>query len=380
MKMKIMSLLTVVMLSVFMSHICYAASSGTCGDNLTWFLDSDGTLTISGTGDMFNYEKKLDFGRYTYTRPWNGNSIKYVILNSGVTSIGENAFIDCPYLTGITIPAEVTSIGKNAFGGKSNLTKINVDRNNTAYTDIDGILFNKNMTEIICYPQSKTGTTYTIPSTVETICGNAFMYCENLNNIDMGNNVKDICEGAFYYCSGLKNITISKNTKTIGNFAFLHCIELTDIIIPDGVTQIGDGAFSMCSKLKTITIPITLTYIGSFNFNNGALTDIYYNGSDKDWNNIEISNGNGDLNNAAIHYNVSDPCFTISGSTVTNISAAERTAVVVCADYLMGVLSDVHTQTVTFSAGESKQFSYGQGLQHKIFVWDSLFGIRPLSE
>ena len=98
-----------------------AASSGTCGDNLTWTLDDSGTLTISGTGDMYDYT-------WSTPSPWysSRSSIKTVIIENGVTSIGYRAFYDCSSLTSITIPDSVTSIGDWAFEDCSNLTSITI--------------------------------------------------------------------------------------------------------------------------------------------------------------------------------------------------------------------------------------------------------------
>lgn len=113
-------------------------ASGTCGDNLTWVLDDEETLTISGTGDMTNWE--------TSTRvPWysNRDSIMSLQIGSNVTSIGRVAFHGCTELTSVRIPDSVTSIGEGAFYGCTGLMSITVNSSNIYYSSESGILFNK---------------------------------------------------------------------------------------------------------------------------------------------------------------------------------------------------------------------------------------------
>ena len=124
MKKRILSVVLVLSMMVsFMPIIASAATSGTCGDNLTWTLDDNGTLTISGTGEMKNYS-----GNLNQSAPWHSNikSIKSVVIEKGVTNIGDYAFSWCNSLTSITIPKNVTSIGKSAFSKCSSLTSITI--------------------------------------------------------------------------------------------------------------------------------------------------------------------------------------------------------------------------------------------------------------
>ena len=191
-------------------------ASGTCGaegDNLTWTLDSEGVLTISGTGAM------EDYSSYRYV-PWYANcdSIKTVSIGSGVTSVGTDAFFYCRNLTGVMIPDSVTSIGDFAFQNCSSLTDI------------------------------------TIPKSVTSIGGSAFRNCSSLTDITIPERVTCIGVSAFDNCSSLSSLTLGGGLTSIGSSAFQSCSSLTDVTIPDSVTSIGVAAFYNCSNLQDVNV------------------------------------------------------------------------------------------------------------------------------
>ena len=153
-----------------------------------------------------------------------------VIYNSKtytVTSIGDNAFSGCHSLESVTIPNSVTSIGCSPFYGTSKLKNIDVYPENANYSSIDGILYNKDVTKLICCPGAKISVT--IPNSVTSIGNYAFSYCSNLASVTIPNSVTSIGDDAFYVCSSLESVTI-----------------------PNSVTSIGDDAFYDCNDLKTI--------------------------------------------------------------------------------------------------------------------------------
>ena len=177
--------------------------------NLTWKLYEDGTLTISGTGAMKNYDYNDN-----PSPVYNNSNVKKVVIEDGVTSIGNSAFNECISLTSITIPDSVTSIGTYAFSGCRSLTSI------------------------------------TIPDSVTSIGAYAFQSCSSLTSITIPDSVTSIGASAFNSCSGLTSITIPDSVTSIGNFAFSYCISLTSITIPDSVTSIGSYAFYNCKNLR----------------------------------------------------------------------------------------------------------------------------------
>ena len=223
-----------------------AANSGTCGANLTWSLDDEGTLTISGTGAMNNYTDSSSAPWYSYR-----TSIKMVVVESGVKSIGSDAFYYCTRLTSVTIPDSVTSIGNYAFYRCTSLTSV------------------------------------TIPDSVTTIGFAAFSYCTSLISLTIPDSVKNIGNYAFRSCTSITSINIPDSITSIGDSVFEDCTSLTSINIHDGVASIGDKAFYGCTSLTSITIPDSVSSIGEYTF---ALTAYYNNSSN--WENDVIYIGN----------------------------------------------------------------------------------------
>ena len=283
-----------------------------------WNL-GDKTLTISGIGNMKNWNSSASKEDYKekYT-----NYINNVIIEEGIKNIGHFAFYGCSNLTNVEIPEGVTNIESSAFKGCSSLTnikipegiteikndtfegcssltsieipesvmyiqsdvfegcsnleKIEVDENNKEYIDENGILFNKEKTEIIRYPARKSQISYEIPEGITRIGWGAFEGCETLISIEIPEEVTDIRSGAFEGCSSLTNIEIPEGVTNIESSAFKGCINLTSIKIPEGVTSIGMYTFEGCSSLTNIEIPEGVTTIGGYAFSNcGKLTNIY---------------------------------------------------------------------------------------------------------
>ena len=308
--------------------------TGKCGENVTYSLNtSTGVLTISGTGEMTD-------------SPFSQNSnIKSVIIENGVTSIATSAFSGCTSLTSVTIPNSVTSIGDNAFSECTSLTditipdsvmnigdgaflvcislkSIEVSDNNKNYASVDGVLFNKDASELITYPAGKPNDIYEIPNSVMNIGDGAFFACTSLKSIEVSDNNENYTsvDGVLFnkdaselitYPAGKPNDTyeIPISVKSICYSAFLLCTSLTDVIIANGVTSIGHEAFSYCTSLTSVTIPDSVTSIGHYAFSDcESLKDIYYTGTQDEWNNITIGDGNINLTSATIHYNFV-PCI-----------------------------------------------------------------------
>ena len=351
MKKVISLLMSFVMLFSIISSVnlsAYAeesATSGKCGDNVYWnFNESSKTLTISGKGAMNNYY----ISRYT---PWYGyrqniltvkietgvttigenafgfySSLTSVTIGNSVTTIGEDAFYDCSSLTSVTIPNSVTTIGYQAFDGCSSLTSITIPN---SVTTIGSKAFS-------CCSSL---TSVTIPNSVTSISYWAFDACSSLTSFDVAsgnlnysskdgvlfdknkltliqypagnqrteytipNSVTTIGDSAFNLCRSLTSVTIPKSVTTIEG-AFSSCSSLTSVTIPNSVTTIAGSAFSWCSNLTSVTIPNSVKKFGEAAFYHcDSLSDVYYSGSEEQWKNILIGKYNEPLTNATIHYN-----------------------------------------------------------------------------
>ena len=268
------------------------AQSGTCGKNLTWNLNAEtGVLTISGTGAMDNYY----YGDYYYggggeVSPWNDftSVIKTVIINDGVTSIGNYAFVACSSLISVTIGNSVTSIGEYAFHYCSSLTSVIIPNSVTSIGDwafydcssLTSVTIGESVTSIgngTFYGCSSL-TSVTIGESVTNIGNSAFDGCSSLPSVTIPESVTSIGNDAFAYCSSLTSITIPKSVTSIGNGAFYSCSSLTSVTIGESVTSIGGGTFNGCSALTSITIPNSVTSIGDYAFSNcDSLTSVTIN-------------------------------------------------------------------------------------------------------
>ena len=178
--------------------------------------------------------------------------ITSISIPEGVISIGGQTFVGCYNLTSIEIPSSVTSISYGAFRGCRNLVNINVAMNNLNYFSQDGILYNKDKTELIAFPSASDA--IMISAGVTSITRDAFAGCNNLTSLTVPEGVTFIGSGAFFECNNLTSITIPSSVTTIDQNAFSWCQNLTFIEIPANVISIGWGAFNGWTDSQTITI------------------------------------------------------------------------------------------------------------------------------
>ena len=230
------------------------------GDNsVQAILTTEGSLIITGTGNMKNYSK-------TTTVPYEKElkEIKNVEIDEGVKNIGNYAFCDCIYLTSITIPDSVTNIGNNVFLRCSSLTSIEIPNSVTSIgngafsccSNLESIKIPNSVTNIgeSAFDNCSSLTSVTIPEGVISIENGVFYRCSSLTKIELPESVTSIGSNAFAECSGLTSIdNILSNVQSIGMSAFHKCNGLTEIIIPSNVTGNLQGTFSNCENLTTVT-------------------------------------------------------------------------------------------------------------------------------
>ncbi len=219
-------------------------------------LTEDSTIVVTGElsdSDLTTLKKAINNSRYNVNLD--------LSQTTGLTSIPGSAFSSCTKLSGITIPNSVTSIGDNAFIRCTSLTTITVDTNNSNYSSIDGVLFNKDATAIITYPAGKQSAAYTIPDSVTSIGTSTFFGCTSLSSVNIPDSVTYISAGAFFACTSLSSVTIPDSVTSIGNNAFYNCNSLSSVTIPDSVTSIGVAVFAGCTSLSSVTIGNSVTAI-----------------------------------------------------------------------------------------------------------------------
>ena len=261
---------------VQVDHLSSGDNSGKCGDSVLWQFDN-GTLTLSGSGSMYDYTSDNP-------SPWDNVAIKRVEVGEGITRIGNYAFYsqydpdpESPYfyekssrITEVVLPQSLESIGEYAFYG--NCLLANID----------------------------------LPSGVKEIGQYAFYYCVDLRSIEIPAGVERIEYGCFFYCRRLAEVKLPFGIKHIMNGAFNYC-GLESIVIPNSVYTIRDFAFANCDKLISVSIPRSMDFIDAGVFSScTALTDVYYGGSKKEWERLEIRTYNEPLLSATIHYGAED--------------------------------------------------------------------------
>ena len=203
------------------------------------------------------------------------NKLTDLTLPQALTSIGEHAFSDCDRLTGITFPKHVTSIELTAFSCCAGLAEFQVDPENPVYSsDVCGVLFNKDKTELILAPKNFPYGRYVIPKTVTSIRSSAFSGCTRLSDVTVPEGVTSIENWAFSSCTNLAKLTLPKSVTSIAEYAFYNCTKLTELALPESVVSIGDGAFKECTALSSVTFPETLTSIGAKAFDGCGLREV----------------------------------------------------------------------------------------------------------
>lgn len=220
------------------------AVNGTCGANLTWDL-TDGVLTIGGSGDMTNWDWEEAVPWYSYRE-----SITSVIIEDGVTGIGNWAFYFCTGLTSVTIGNSVTGIGDFAFYGCAGLTSVTIPNSVTGFGDAPFVGCIGLTSVVVENGNSVYDSRDNCNAIIETASNTLVIGCQNTI---IPSSVTGIGQNAFTYCSSLTSIEIPNSVTVIGDGAFGACTGLTSIEIPASVTRVGGWAFAQCTGLTSVT-------------------------------------------------------------------------------------------------------------------------------
>ena len=241
MKKRLLSILLVLLTALTLLPLGALAEDGNkCGENLTWEF-ADGILTISGTGDMYDYSED-------YLAPWNEHCLEItnVTISGGVTSIGSSAFCYCS-VKSITLPFGLKHIGASAFFNCPNIQQIN------------------------------------IPDSVEYIDPYAFSCCKGLHTVQLPASLTLISEELFAECDNLRNLSIPDTVTEIGANAFLRCMAFILEKLPAGIKSIGAAAFANCGNIESLALPGTLESIGEAAFNGTVIDKASFDGTPEKW-------------------------------------------------------------------------------------------------
>lgn len=284
-------------------------ADGTLGAGLSWQLTNAGTLTVSGKGEMPDFESTSD-------QPWSSNSsqIRKVVIEDGVTSIGACAFWNCGVISA-EIASSVTAIGNNAFR-ETQMISVTIP---SSVKTIGDSAFQKcqNLSEV------------SVSEGVEKIGQNAFRACTSLTSIAIPASIGEVGDAAFLDCTQMMNATFAKGGKQvkmgdniftrcykllgvtlpvsidrIGAGMFQNCLLLPGVEIPQGAESIGESAFASCSGFTTVVIPDSVTSIGIAAFSACPLQDIYFTGSEAQWSSVgKMGDTASAVSRAVMHYN-----------------------------------------------------------------------------
>lgn len=242
MKKRLLSILLVLLTALTLLPLgALADDNNKCGENLTWEF-ADGILTISGTGDMYDYSS-------ADPAPWSeyNDIIASITISDGVTSIGDNAFHSCCAESIDLQCTSLVSIGKNAFSRCTMLTSI------------------------------------FIPESVQSIGSEAFSLCEGLSMVELPTTLTKIPDGIFTDCALLDSITIPGSVTEIGANAFLRCTAFILEKLPAGIKSIGDAAFANCGRIEELVLPETLEHIGEAAFGGTIIDKASFDGTPERW-------------------------------------------------------------------------------------------------
>ncbi len=367
---KVISLfLSIAMLLSIVSVVDFSAyasvKTGKCGDNLKYSLDREtGTLTISGTGDMYDYLGTGGSFSNSGSPFYRESVLKRIYIENGVTSIGSTMFEYCVNLTFFEIPNSVTSIGDYAFYGCTSLKSVTIPNGVNSIgtyafedcTSLTSVTIGNSVTSIggSAFEDCTSLKSVTIPDSVTSIGSSAFSGCTSLTSVTIRNSVTSIGDYAFYFCDSLTSVTIGNSVTSIGDYAFYNCVRLTSVTIGNSVTSIGKSAFGGCTRLTSVIIGNSVTNIGDYAFYNcTSLESVNYSGTKSQWIAITIGSDNSYLTHAFIK--CTDGIIG-NGNTVTVDSVKYK-------------LNDDYTAQVISYSGKPKNITISECVSYESYTF-----------
>lgn len=403
---------------------CSSLTHITVDDDNAWYADADGilyskdlnTLICYPAGKkeaMFNIPEGVRSVGYCAFRE--NDYLEQIIIPDTVTTIEDYAFFSSTKLKSLTIPDSVTFIGDSAFVSCFSMNAINVDVNNSVFADVDGILYTKDMTTLVCCPAGYTISQIVvpegvavigdrafewcrlrnvrIPNSVERIGDDAFSSCKRLTAIALPDSVTSIGARAFIYCGSLSSATLSNSLSIIGRAAFAHCTSLHEISVPSSVTKIVGGAFGDCSNLATVIFEGAVPKLDDELFYD-TTTIAYYPADNSTWTADKLQDYDGDITwvpyTRDMIYHTRFLLDTIPQAefdleiTVARLGDSANDVAMIslyspegkCLETVLWQLTDDVGQTYTLSRDNTD----GKIGQIKVFILDGLSNPIPLAE
>ena len=289
--------------------------TGECGSNATYKLTLHGKMTISGRGTAHysGYTDEItsltvENGIYYVDTIFYSKKLETVKIADSVKWIG--SFDGCSSLKTVTLGKNVEGDFSRCFIGDTSLETVTISEENPNFTVKDGVVYSKDMSTLVLYPQNKQGEVYELPSSVKTINEEALTYNQNLKKIILPENLEITYQEnrnlSFANSKNLETVVFCKNLTFIPSELMSNCPALTELTIPDGVEEIWDnsvnGAFADCKNLRKVTLPASMKYIGHGAFDNcSQLTEVHYLGTEEQWKQMEIGSHNEYLTDAVLH-------------------------------------------------------------------------------
>lgn len=307
----LLSLLMLVLLLPWNLHVASAETSGQCGNNAFWsFSENTGTLTISGTGAMWDYKAYNAMPWYPYI-----DKINTVVVADGITATGYLAFHQHYNLQSVELPATLKEL--NGFSYCTSLKSISIPYGvelikHEAFKNagIQSIVLPESVTKIENYAFAYSAIqSIDMPSNITSIGHSVFLGCEELKRIELPQGITTIPDSTFAGCNNLECVVLPSTLTEIELQAFAACTSLKNIIIPEGVASIGAHVFYNCTSLAFVCFPISLQYIETTAFRDcSSLVDVYYAGTKEQRDEIYIGQAENDcLLGAHWHYNSTGP-------------------------------------------------------------------------
>ena len=300
---------------------------GSCGDGISWRLDADGVMTISGKGPMADYS-------FATTVPWKNYRLDIwkVNVEYGVTRVGNYAFSDCAALTALTVPPSVDVIGDSAFANCEQLSDIVIgygvrEIGNRAFSGCQAITemsLPRSVTALgqAAFSRCAALREFHAAGNIDETRTQLFSGCADLRTVTLPDTVKTIGLRTFADCESLTDFTIPPRVSVIKPYAFQNCASLRSIAVPERLTEIENGTFADCASLQSVAIPDGVHNIRQAAFENcNNLRDVYYTGTATQWDSISMDDFRDQIKRRMIdvHYGQAEP---VSDVVIENITVS----------------------------------------------------------